>query len=252
MAGVSRVRLSSLVALTLAASLVLAGCGADDDEPDAAPPPPAPTRTTPPADPAEATGSAPPEQSPEPSSSPARKPGRHKVGTLQPRMRLETAAHLLDADGLPPLGHGSWSVAATGPEDPEQDTVVGACQKTLLGTIGAVETVRRTFTAPGRLQATQVVARFADSRSAWRAHEVLAAWRADCAERVGGDVGPLEPLDVHAGTGGWDRERRPSEVRLDRLLELAPGAVRREGAALDRAVFERVVSEARRFHTLGR
>jgi hypothetical protein len=53
-------------------------------------------------------------------------------------------------------------------------------------------------------------------------------------------------MDV--GTGGWDRQRRPSEVRLDRLLELAPDAVRREGAALDRATFERVVSEARRFH----
>ncbi|CAI9415740.1 type II toxin-antitoxin system PemK/MazF family toxin [Nocardioides sp. T2.26MG-1] len=55
-------------------------------------------------------------------------------------------------------------------------------------------------------------------------------------------------MDV--GTGGWDRERRPSEVRLDRLLELAPDAVRREGAALDRAVFDRVVAEAGRFHTL--
>src|SRR4051812_9568117 len=47
-------------------------------------------------------------------------------------------------------------------------------------------------------------------------------------------------MDV--GTGGWDRQRRPSEVRLDRLLRLEPGAVRREGAALDRAIFERVVA----------
>jgi len=55
-------------------------------------------------------------------------------------------------------------------------------------------------------------------------------------------------MDV--GTGGWDRERRPSEVRLDRLLELAPAAVRREGAALDRATFDRVIAGARRFHAL--
>jgi hypothetical protein len=48
------------------------------------------------------------------------------------------------------------------------------------------------------------------------------------------------------GTGAWDVRGRPSEVRLDRLLELAPGAVRREGAALDRARFDRVVGEARR------
>jgi hypothetical protein len=48
------------------------------------------------------------------------------------------------------------------------------------------------------------------------------------------------------GTGDWDARRRPSEVRLDRLLVLDPSGVRREGAALDRARFDRVVAEARR------
>jgi PemK-like, MazF-like toxin of type II toxin-antitoxin system len=48
------------------------------------------------------------------------------------------------------------------------------------------------------------------------------------------------------GTGPWDRQGRPSEARLDRLLVLAVPDVRREGAALDRARFERVVEEARR------
>jgi len=74
---------------------------------------------------------------------------------------------------------------------------------------------------------------------------------------------PVAPLLVHAaddladqavmdvGSGGWDREGRPSEVRLDRLLVLAPGALRREGAALDRSVFEQVVAAARAFHDLG-
>ena len=57
-------------------------------------------------------------------------------------------------------------------------------------------------------------------------------------------------MDV--GTGGWDRQRRPSEVRLDRLIRLGPDAVRREGAALDRATFDRVVAAAGRFHPLGR
>ena len=56
-------------------------------------------------------------------------------------------------------------------------------------------------------------------------------------------------MDV--GTGPWDRQGRPSEVRLDRLLELAPDAVRREGAALDHRTFDRVVAEARRLRTLG-
>ena len=48
------------------------------------------------------------------------------------------------------------------------------------------------------------------------------------------------------GTGAWDSRGRPSEVRLDRLLVLDPARVRREGAALDRARFDRVVAEARR------
>src|SRR3712207_2471968 len=48
------------------------------------------------------------------------------------------------------------------------------------------------------------------------------------------------------GTGAWDARGRASEVRLDRLLVLDPASVRREGAALGRAHFERVVGEARR------
>ena len=48
------------------------------------------------------------------------------------------------------------------------------------------------------------------------------------------------------GSGAWDARGRASEVRLDRLLVLDPATVRREGAALDRARFERVVGEARR------
>ena len=53
-------------------------------------------------------------------------------------------------------------------------------------------------------------------------------------------------MDV--GTGGWDAEGRPSEVRLDRLLRLPEAEVRREGAALDRGTFDAVVAAAREFH----
>ena len=51
-----------------------------------------------------------------------------------------------------------------------------------------------------------------------------------------------EWMDI--GTGAWDRQRRPSEVRLDRLLRLAAADVRREGAALDAATFDAVVAAA--------
>ncbi len=53
-------------------------------------------------------------------------------------------------------------------------------------------------------------------------------------------------MDV--GSGDWDRERRPSEVRLDRLLLLPLPEVRREGAALSESVFHAVVSAARQHH----
>ena len=43
------------------------------------------------------------------------------------------------------------------------------------------------------------------------------------------------------GTGGWDPQGRPSEVRLDRLVRLERDGVRREGAALEETVFRDVV-----------
>lgn len=47
------------------------------------------------------------------------------------------------------------------------------------------------------------------------------------------------------GTGAWDAQGRPSEVRLNRLLRLDPSSVRREGAALDPELFADVVEVAR-------
>jgi hypothetical protein len=56
-------------------------------------------------------------------------------------------------------------------------------------------------------------------------------------------------MDV--GAGGWDRDGRPSEVRLDRLLRLLPGDIRRESAALVESRFDEVVAAARQHHHLG-
>lgn len=53
------------------------------------------------------------------------------------------------------------------------------------------------------------------------------------------------------GSGGWDLDGRPSEVRLDRLITLDIATVRREGAALDRTIFDAVVAAAREFHDFG-
>jgi len=52
-------------------------------------------------------------------------------------------------------------------------------------------------------------------------------------------------MDV--GSGDWDSEGRPSEVRLDRLLILRVDDVRREGAVLPKEIFDTVVAEAQRY-----
>lgn len=54
---------------------------------------------------------------------------------------------------------------------------------------------------------------------------------------------------VGVGTGPWDREGRPSYAKVERLLDVAPAAVRREGAVLDRRRFDAVVAGVRRAHS---
>ena len=51
------------------------------------------------------------------------------------------------------------------------------------------------------------------------------------------------------GSGDWDRRGRPSEVRLDRLLLVEPASVRREGATMNREVFDGVVAALRHHHS---
>ena len=51
------------------------------------------------------------------------------------------------------------------------------------------------------------------------------------------------------GAGSWDRQGRPSEVRLDRILRVDPAGVRREGAVLDSATFTRVADSLKRHHS---
>ena len=47
------------------------------------------------------------------------------------------------------------------------------------------------------------------------------------------------------GPGDWDRAHRPSWIRLDRILEVDEDGIRREGAVLDRARFDRVADRLR-------
>jgi hypothetical protein len=47
------------------------------------------------------------------------------------------------------------------------------------------------------------------------------------------------------GAGPWDRDNRPSWLRLDRVLRMPDDSIRREGAVLDQARFDKVCTALR-------
>jgi hypothetical protein len=53
---------------------------------------------------------------------------------------------------------------------------------------------------------------------------------------------------VPVGTGGWDRERRPSWADADRLLRFRADEIRREGSSIDHDRFLEVVARVRDLH----
>lgn len=57
---------------------------------------------------------------------------------------------------------------------------------------------------------------------------------------------------VEVGSGSWDGEGRVSYAKVDRLLEIDPLSVRREGAVLGRRRFDAVIDAVRRLHDITR
>jgi hypothetical protein len=55
-----------------------------------------------------------------------------------------------------------------------------------------------------------------------------------------------DPDWVGIGSGSWDYDGRPSWVRLDRVLDVPEESIRREGAILERTVFDVVAARLRR------
>jgi PemK-like, MazF-like toxin of type II toxin-antitoxin system len=53
---------------------------------------------------------------------------------------------------------------------------------------------------------------------------------------------------VAIGAGPWDQAGRRSYAKVERLLDVDPSQVRREGAVLDRQHFDDVVAGVRRVH----
>lgn len=57
---------------------------------------------------------------------------------------------------------------------------------------------------------------------------------------------------VDVGTGEWDPRGRTSFAKIDRLLDIDPRAVRREGAILNRRQFDDVIAAVTRLHDVVR
>lgn len=53
-------------------------------------------------------------------------------------------------------------------------------------------------------------------------------------------------IQVPVGTGSWDREGRISYAKVERVLDIVPTSVRREGAVLSRAHYDDIVSGVQR------
>jgi hypothetical protein len=54
-----------------------------------------------------------------------------------------------------------------------------------------------------------------------------------------------QPNWLALGPGAWDREERPSWIRLDRVLRMADDSIRREGAVLERGRFDLIATVLR-------
>lgn len=57
---------------------------------------------------------------------------------------------------------------------------------------------------------------------------------------------------VDVGTGAWDSQGRTSYAKVDRLLDIDPAEVRREGAVLGRRRFDAVIEAVDRLHDVAR
>ena len=70
---------------------------------------------------------------------------------------------------------------------------------------------------------------------------------ADGATAAPGGIGEVRSDNgarwMNIGSGDWDSQGRPSEVRLDRIIRIDPNGIRREGAIMDRGVFALVAAE---------
>jgi hypothetical protein len=147
---------------------------------------------------------------------------------------LDLLRDVRQAMGRALTGRQSERVAHRGPR--------GAARTTTVRTRVAYAPVRDRRADPGEIVWAWVP--FDDDASQGKDRPLLVIGR------VGRDVAALQLTsrahdDRHhhpIGIGTWDRDLRPSWVKLDRVLRIAPRRIRREGGALDRPRFDGVVA----------
>ncbi len=164
MTPMTRRILGAALPLTVVLSLAACGDGDDGDRTGADPSSRAPIVVTPGA--------------PETSDGTAPAPTGDTSPTDTPAAGL--AAHLLAADDLPG-DLGTWQVDDT---DAEDSDTIGECQQFGFADIGATDSLEREFDGGADTDAEQIVAEFADEKSAWRAKEVLVSWRKECGDHL--------------------------------------------------------------------
>ena len=114
----------------------------------------------------------------------AERPSRALLRDTVPDAGPDTALtdRLLPAAALPTTSGPQWSQTRTEPHEPR--ALAGSCHRYPLVSVGALRVAHRAYvagaTSTSPATAEHVVARFADQRTAWRAHEVLLAWHAGC------------------------------------------------------------------------
>ena len=183
-------RLTTLLATCLAGVLLLGACGTEgssDDEPTA-------DRTA-----ADESSTPTSETASDPTSDPASEPTVAET-TTAPAAPAGLRTRLLSARELPGVNELTrWRTTGT---RAEKGAAHGACQKFSLVDIGADSSLVRSYVASSDVTALQVLGEFADPKSAWRAHQVVKSWAAECAQMLDAEVekvSRLTPVPVTAG-----------------------------------------------------
>ncbi len=192
------------LAVVVAASVALAGCGSEAAAPSADNS--AESTTPPPVGQTPTTTSDPPTEPTEDDSEPTEDDSQTPDPTPAPPTASGLPGTLLSAATLPGLNDEvGWRETATTPRESQRPGWV--CQQFALVSNGAVTAVERRYAATaGTATATQVVGRTADRRSAERVFAVLMANAKNCADQLRsldrfprGAVEPLAPVPVSGG-----------------------------------------------------